>query len=107
MPHPPVLATEALAALAVRADGTYIDGTFGRGGHSRLILERLRPKGRLMALDRDPQAEQAAREIRDPRFSFIRTPFSDPSALPAGGRGPPFVPGGCPPPPPPPGRGVS
>jgi 16S rRNA (cytosine1402-N4)-methyltransferase len=84
MPHTPVLATEALAALAVRADGTYIDGTFGRGGHSRLILERLGPKGRLIALDRDPQAEQAAHEIRDPRFSFFRTRFSDLSALPAG-----------------------
>ena len=84
MAHTPVLATEALAALAVRADGTYIDGTFGRGGHSRLILERLGPQGRLIALDRDPQAEQAAREIRDPRFSFIRTRFSDLSALPAG-----------------------
>src|SRR5258706_94833 len=84
MPHTPVLATEAPAAFAVRADGTYIDGTFGRGGHSRLILERLGPKGRLIALDQDPQAEQAARAIRDPRFSFLRTRFSVLSALPAG-----------------------
>src|SRR5260221_8193385 len=84
MAHTPVLATEAIAALAIRADGTYVDGTFGRGGHSRLILERLGPQGRLIALDRDPHAEQAAREVRDPRFSFFRTQFSDLSALPAG-----------------------
>ncbi|HEX9397508.1 MAG TPA: 16S rRNA (cytosine(1402)-N(4))-methyltransferase RsmH [Burkholderiales bacterium] len=87
MAHTPVLATEAIAALAIRADGTYVDGTFGRGGHSRLILERLGPQGRLIALDRDPHAEQAAREVRDPRFSFFRTQFSDLSALPAGVNG--------------------
>jgi 16S rRNA (cytosine1402-N4)-methyltransferase len=80
--HQPVLALEAIEALAVRADGTYVDGTFGRGGHSRLILERLGPQGRLIALDRDPQAEQAARAITDARFSFVRTRFSDLSALP-------------------------
>src|SRR5688572_30225157 len=80
--HEPVLALEAVEALAVRADGTYVDGTFGRGGHSRLILERLGPQGRLIALDRDPQAEQAARAITDARFSFVRTRFSDLSALP-------------------------
>jgi 16S rRNA (cytosine1402-N4)-methyltransferase len=68
----------------VRADGTYVDGTFGRGGHSRLILERLGPQGRLFALDRDPEAELAARELRDPRFTFVRTRFSDLSALPQG-----------------------
>ena len=80
--HEPVLALEAIEALAVRPDGTYVDGTFGRGGHSRLILERLGPQGRLIALDRDPQAEQAARAITDARFSFVRTRFSDLSALP-------------------------
>ena len=80
--HQPVLAAEAIEALAVRADGIYVDGTFGRGGHSRLILERLGPQGRLIALDRDPQAEQAARAITDARFSFVRTRFSDLSALP-------------------------
>ena len=87
MVHTPVLAAEALAALDVRADGTYLDGTFGRGGHSRLILERLGPQGRLIALDRDPQAEQAAREIRDPRFSFFRTRFSELPAAAAGVNG--------------------
>ena len=81
--HQPVLAAEAIEALAIRPDGIYVDGTFGRGGHSRLILERLGPQGRLIALDRDPQAAWAAREINDARFSFIRTAFSDLSALPA------------------------
>ncbi|MEX1074813.1 MAG: 16S rRNA (cytosine(1402)-N(4))-methyltransferase RsmH [Burkholderiales bacterium] len=76
MTHLPVLATEALDALAIRADGTYVDGTFGRGGHSRLILERLGPQGRLIALDRDPQAVAAARAIADPRFRITHAPFS-------------------------------
>src|SRR3954469_23957065 len=75
--HEPVLLQEALAALALRPDGAYVDGTFGRGGHSRAILERLGPRGRLIALDRDPQAEQAAQGIADPRFSFNRASFSD------------------------------
>jgi 16S rRNA (cytosine1402-N4)-methyltransferase len=71
-----VLTAEALAALAIRADGTYIDGTFGRGGHSRAILAQLGPAGRLIALDRDPRAAEAARDIADPRFSFFRARFS-------------------------------
>jgi 16S rRNA (cytosine1402-N4)-methyltransferase len=75
--HLPVLANEAVSALAIRADGTYLDGTFGRGGHSRAILAQLGPDGRLLALDRDPQAEEAARAIADPRFSFCRTRFSE------------------------------
>jgi 16S rRNA (cytosine1402-N4)-methyltransferase len=74
--HQPVLASEAIAALALRPDGVYVDGTFGRGGHSRAILERLGPSGRLIALDRDPEAEQAARAIGDPRFAFHRSDFS-------------------------------
>ena len=74
--HIPVLAQEAVDALAIVPAGTYLDGTFGRGGHSRAILARLGPHGRLIALDRDPDAEQAAREIRDPRFSFHRKNFS-------------------------------
>jgi 16S rRNA (cytosine1402-N4)-methyltransferase len=74
--HTPVLTSEALAALAMRADGTYVDGTFGRGGHSRAMLARLGPQGRLVALDRDPQAAQAAGEIHDARFSFFRLRFS-------------------------------
>ena len=74
--HTPVLTSEALAALAMRADGTYVDGTFGRGGHSRALLAQLGPQGRLIALDRDPQAAQAAREIHDARFSFFQLRFS-------------------------------
>ena len=61
--HTPVLASEALDALAIQPAGTYLDGTFGRGGHSRAILERLGPTGRLVALDRDPAAQSAASEI--------------------------------------------
>ena len=80
--HRPVLETEAVAALAIKAGGTYVDGTFGRGGHTRAILAQLGPQGRLIALDRDPEAGHAARAIADPRFSFVHTNFSDLSALP-------------------------
>ena len=59
--HVPVLAAQALATLALRADGVYVDATFGRGGHSRLILQALGPAGRLVALDRDPAAIAAGR----------------------------------------------
>jgi 16S rRNA (cytosine1402-N4)-methyltransferase len=79
--HTPVLASEAVDALAIQPAGTYVDGTFGRGGHSRAILERLGAQGRLIALDRDPDAEQAARDIGDPRFSFFRMQFSGLGAL--------------------------
>ncbi len=75
-PHLPVLATEAIKALAVRPDGIYVDGTFGRGGHSRLILERLAGQGRLIALDRDPQAAAAAAQIDDSRLTFVHTNFA-------------------------------
>jgi 16S rRNA (cytosine1402-N4)-methyltransferase len=72
-----VLLDEAVAALAIRADGIYVDATFGRGGHSRAILERLGPAGRLIALDRDPQAVESARAIADPRFHIEHAPFSE------------------------------
>ena len=85
--HEPVLAREAIEALAVRPDGIYVDGTFGRGGHSRLILERLGPAGRLIALDRDPQAAEAARSTGDPRFRFFRAKFSELEMVPAGVQG--------------------
>jgi 16S rRNA (cytosine1402-N4)-methyltransferase len=74
--HQAVLAQEAIEALNVRADGIYVDGTFGRGGHTRLILERLGPQGRLIAMDRDPQAAAAAAQIDDPRLTFVHTNFA-------------------------------
>jgi 16S rRNA (cytosine1402-N4)-methyltransferase len=76
MTHQPVLAAEALEALLIRPDGTYVDGTFGRGGHGRLILGQLGPRGRLLALDRDPQAVAAGRAIADVRFCITHAPFS-------------------------------
>jgi len=75
--HRTVLLHEAVAALEVRAAGVYVDGTFGRGGHSRMILERLGPQGRLLALDRDPQAIAAARAIADPRLTVLHRPFGE------------------------------
>ncbi len=74
--HVPVLAAQALAALAVRADGVYVDATFGRGGHSRLILQALGPAGRLVAMDRDPAAIAAGRAIADPRFTLVHARFA-------------------------------
>jgi len=74
--HRAVLLEEALAALAPKPGGIYVDATFGRGGHSRALLERLGPSGRLVALDRDPQAIATAREITDPRFAAVHAPFS-------------------------------
>jgi len=74
--HVAVLAQEAIEALNIRSEGTYVDCTYGRGGHSRLILEKLGAGGRLIALDRDPEAVQAAAALRDPRFLIVRSPFS-------------------------------
>jgi 16S rRNA (cytosine1402-N4)-methyltransferase len=76
-PHQTVLLQEAVEALEVKASGTYVDGTFGRGGHSRAILERLGPHGRLIALDRDPQAVQAAHAINDSRLTVLHHHFGE------------------------------
>jgi 16S rRNA (cytosine1402-N4)-methyltransferase len=67
--------------IASRSDGTFVDATFGRGGHSRLILERLGPHGRLIAIDRDQDAIRAAREIRDPRLVPVQARFSELQAV--------------------------
>ncbi len=75
--HITVLLAEAVDGLNIKPDGIYIDGTFGRGGHSRLILERLGPNGRLLAIDRDPQAAKSAEAfISDPRFKFFHQNFA-------------------------------
>ena len=74
--HLSVLGSEAPEALVADPDGLYVDGTFGRGGHSRRILEKLSEKGRLIAFDRDPEAVKAAALIDDSRFRIIHEPFS-------------------------------
>ncbi len=74
--HVPVLAQEAVAALAIQPEGVYVDATFGRGGHSRLILDRLGPGGRLIALDRDPDAIRAGAALTDARLTLVRRAFS-------------------------------
>jgi len=79
--HQTVLLHEAVDALVHNPDGVYVDGTFGRGGHSRLILSRLSPKGRLLAIDRDPEAvahaTQGPTRIDDPRFSIAHARFAE------------------------------
>jgi 16S rRNA (cytosine1402-N4)-methyltransferase len=74
--HRAVLAEAAVQHLVVDPGGTYVDATFGRGGHSRLILQRLAPTGRLIAMDRDPLAVDTARQIVDARFHIEHTAFS-------------------------------
>ena len=80
--HTTVLLEQAVQALAIQPDQTYIDGTFGRGGHSRLILNALSPQGRLIAYDKDPQAVQAARHWNEPRLDIRHSGFSALSNLP-------------------------
>ena len=77
--HQPVLLEEAVNALVTKADGLYLDGTFGRGGHSRAILARLKKQGCLFSLDRDPEAVAAGKEIaaQDPRFHIRQGNFAD------------------------------
>jgi 16S rRNA (cytosine1402-N4)-methyltransferase len=74
--HVPVLLEEAVAALNVREGKTYVDGTFGRGGHSAAILARLGVRGRLLALDQDPAALSAG-ALEDPRLELIHARFSE------------------------------
>ncbi|MBT0569973.1 16S rRNA (cytosine(1402)-N(4))-methyltransferase RsmH [Curvibacter sp. CHRR-16] len=89
--HTTVLLDEAVAALVGTPQeplpsaqaGVFVDATFGRGGHSRLLLQRLGPQARVQAFDRDPQAIAAAATIADARFAIRHAPFSDLSTLPA------------------------
>ena len=76
--HVPVLRDETLAALAIRPDGIYLDGTFGRGGHAREILSRLGPQGRLLAMDKDPEAIKVAAEwaAQDARVAYRHESFA-------------------------------
>ena len=77
--HVPVLLGPVLEGLAIKQDGNYVDGTFGRGGHSRAILERLNTEGRLIAIDRDPQAIASAPTdlTNDPRTELVRSDFAE------------------------------
>lgn len=76
--HAPVLLDECIAALDIDADGVYVDATFGRGGHSRAMLARLGPGGRLLVFDKDPEAIAAARELanRDSRVTALQGAFT-------------------------------
>ena len=82
--HTTVLLSEAVDALDIKPDGTYVDATFGRGGHSRLILSKLSPRGRLIAFDKDLDAIAAAEQIQDPRFSIRHQGFTHLGELEAG-----------------------
>lgn len=78
--HIPVLSEEVITGLEIVADGYYIDATFGRGGHSILILKKLGPHGRLLAIDQDPAAIAAAGAMvfkEDPRFKIKQASFAD------------------------------
>ena len=77
--HTPVLVGEALAALALEAGGYYVDATFGRGGHTALILQALGREGRVLAIDRDPQAIAAGRErfADEVRLALVHSSFAD------------------------------
>lgn len=76
--HQTVLLREAVDALVTTAGGTYVDGTFGRGGHSRAVLQRLDAEGQLLGVDKDPEAAAAAAELaaEDPRFTFFHGSFA-------------------------------
>ena len=80
--HTTVLLKEAIEALLTRTDVTYVDATFGRGGHSRLLLSKLGPQGRLIAFDKDPDAIAEANTIDDPRFSIRHEGFRNIGELP-------------------------
>ena len=80
--HTTVLLSEAVDALDLQPDGTYVDATFGRGGHTRLMLSKLSGKGRVIAFDKDPEAIAAAQQIQDPRLSIRHEGFAHLGDLP-------------------------
>ena len=82
--HTTVLLNEAVEALVTKPEGTYVDATFGRGGHSRAILAQLAPQGRLIAFDKDPEAVAVANAIADTRFSIRHEGFAALRELQAG-----------------------
>ena len=77
--HLPVLFAEVMDGLAVKADGTYLDGTFGRGGHARGVLQRLGPQGQLLVMDKDPEAIAVAMQLAsvDARLHWRRGSFAE------------------------------
>ena len=75
--HITVLLNEAIDALNIKPSGTYIDGTFGRGGHSRLILSKLDKAGSLFAIDRDLAAIETGKQLQDSRFNISHRHFSE------------------------------
>ena len=79
--HKTVLLDEAVDGVFTKPDGVYVDGTFGRGGHSRALLAKLAPEGRLIGIDRDPEAVAAAAAITDPRFTVSHGGFADMAEL--------------------------
>ncbi len=82
--HTTVLLKEAVTALVTRPDGTYVDATFGRGGHSRLILSQLSPQGRLVVFDKDPEAIAEAGRLQDVRLTVRHQGFRHIGELDAG-----------------------
>ncbi len=78
--HIPVLLQEAVQAVLGPADGVYVDGTFGRGGHACALLAQLGPRARLIAFDKDPQAVASAAAIQDPRLAIVHGSFADMAA---------------------------
>lgn len=81
--HEPVMTREVVQALNVRTDGTYVDATYGRGGHTRAILSQLGPAGRVLAIDRDPEAGRYAQRMSETesRLTFVQSPFSELSKI--------------------------
>ena len=76
--HAPVLLEQAIAALAIKKNGFYVDATFGRGSHTRAILQKLEENGRILVMDRDPQAAEYAEAHfqNESRFELVSVPFS-------------------------------